>query len=881
MSEPATAFASLSATGYADGLGRRSLEFDREAGGMLERLHLRPEFGAFEWALRQRMDRLASFDDARFARVRGLERDASGTLCVLSAYVAGDRLSDLLEAATGLPAHEATCPSVDAALGFLLEALPALDAFHSATGLAHGAVAPGRITLTASGQVVLLDTLFGQALDRVQYNRPRLWAEFGLAMPAGGGPLKFDRTADISQASLAAMMIVLGRPFRENDYPDALPDLITEVIEIAQIRGSSRFAADLHKFLHRTLPLPASRGHATAEEAAAEVRQVAREIGVQRCRAALTSFVSDVNRVMADAREVPFVAPDLSHDEPTFAGTTFAEPTYESASYAEPIAELAPEPVATEPVIEEPLPAPPIEEPILEEPMALAPEPIVPEPLAAEPMLAEPTAPEPVVLDPIAPEPIAPPVPELAVEIAAVTPAPVPVPEPPPAPVAMPQEPEPAPAESKRGRRNARRHRDKLRSHATPPPRETTPAPAPPAPSAPPLPPRQPLIPPRPAYAAVAPLPSVAPAPPPRKFAQPLREDTPLAQPVVPIAPLAPIQVDPPAAAPQPIAPISFKSDPAPFKAAPVPFKSDPVPFKSDSSPFKSEPIGFRNDVTSGFGSSGFRGDRREPDMGARGISEHKRAIPWRLIAAAVVVIGVGIGAGRKYLPTGNGAAQAAPMPSTEVVAAAKAAAASEKSGTIVLTTEPAGAHVLLDGKEMGDSPLTLENVPAGKHALLLVTASASVKRIVRVEAGKTVALDVGVFSGWIAVYSPIPLDIAENGKSVGSSEQGRLMLSPGRHQLTLTNSELGYNSTQTVDIEPGEERPISVQPTGELSANAAPWAEVWMNGKKIGETPVASLAVPLGTHEITFKNPQFPERRVTVTVTGSSPVTASVDFSK
>jgi hypothetical protein len=53
------------------------------------------------------------------------------------------------------------------------------------------------------------------------------------------------------------------------------------------------------------------------------------------------------------------------------------------------------------------------------------------------------------------------------------------------------------------------------------------------------------------------------------------------------------------------------------------------------------------------------------------------------------------------------------------------------------------------------------------------------------------------------------------------------------------------------------------------------------MDGKKIGETPAAALVVPLGTHEVVFKNPQFPDRRVTVTVTASAPVTASVDFSK
>jgi hypothetical protein len=148
-------------------------------------------------------------------------------------------------------------------------------------------------------------------------------------------------------------------------------------------------------------------------------------------------------------------------------------------------------------------------------------------------------------------------------------------------------------------------------------------------------------------------------------------------------------------------------------------------------------------------------------------------------------------------------------------------------------------------------------------------------------EAGKPLSLEVPIYSGWIAVFSPVTLDIAENGKSIGTTEQGRLMLSPGRHVLTFTNKDMGYKTTQSVDIEPGEERSVSLVPTGELAANATPWAEVWLDGKKIGDTPLAGQRVPLGTHEVVFKNPQFPERRVTVTVTASSPVTASVDFSK
>jgi len=130
-------------------------------------------------------------------------------------------------------------------------------------------------------------------------------------------------------------------------------------------------------------------------------------------------------------------------------------------------------------------------------------------------------------------------------------------------------------------------------------------------------------------------------------------------------------------------------------------------------------------------------------------------------------------------------------------------------------------------------------------------------------------------------VFSPVTLDIAENGKSIGTTEQGRLMLSPGRHTLTFSNRDMGYKTTQAVDVEPGEESSVTIPATGELNANATPWAEVWMNGKKVGETPLAALRVPLGTHEVVFKNPTFPDRQVTVTVRATAPAIAFVDFTK
>jgi hypothetical protein len=407
---------------------------------------------------------------------------------------------------------------------------------------------------------------------------------------------------------------------------------------------------------------------------------------------------------------------------------------------------------------------------------------------------------------------------------AAIAPAPVPAPiaavepERTPEPV-LAKRPEPQAPPSKRKRRGSKPHRDKLRSNFVPKPA---------APPAPPMP---------------VPLGAGLPAPGFGRTAEPLRQEVPTLP-----APIAAIQVKP-AAAPKAPAPLRIKTQ-----------------------------------TPAGYNPGAQRPEWREgPDMGAipyaqRGAPEATSEFPRRLAVAAVVLMAIIIGAGRLYLTRHEAIAEEIPL--TPSAPAAKPVEVL-KVGNLAVTTQPAGAHVLLDGKPVGDSPLTLTDLTAGRHTLTLVTPAGSVRKTVRIEAGKTASLEVPIYSGWIAVFSPVPLDIAENGRAIGNTEQGRLMLSPGLHQLTLSNKELGYKGVQIVDIEPGEERSISIQPTGQLNVNAVPWAEVWMNDKKVGETPVAGLQVPLGTHEIVFKNPRFAERRVTVTVTAKTPAAAAVDFSK
>ncbi len=920
---------SISSSGHSDGLGRRAVVFDREDGAMLEALHVRPELSAFEGALRERIERLGAFEDERFARIRGVDRDPdTGELVVISEFVPGTRLCDLLDVAQER-AQEGITPGVDVALGYLLEALPAISALHAAAGVTHGAIAPARTVLTPAGQVVFLDTPYGEILERLHFSRKRLWVEFGLAMPASAGIARFDVSADIGQVALNAVMLVLGRPLRENEYPAALAPLMMEVVEVAQIRGTPNFAGGIQRFLQRALPLAGRRAYDNADEATIDIRQVARqEIGLPICHRALIEFVTETAGGLASLQVPPAQSEPAAAsareatDQVDADGLTASLDVIEEEEEPAVDAEAAEEPIETSEEVpleqEIALDAAAVEEPeptyeisaaadgqvevedfatvLADRLNAIAsaieppPEPVVAEPFVAEPVVAEPFVPEPVVTEPVAPEPVAP---------EPVAPEPV-APEPfvPEPVVAEPFAPE---SPRRKRQRSARARKDKLRSITTaaqgggaaprmaPPPLvspdraaaydndDFSPSPRtigfgpPPAPTAPPQP-----APPQPAFAPAALAPPAAPIPMPQFPAAP--GPSPYAGPATTIWSAPPVPPEPLAAPPKPI-------DLPPPKPLTV---VQPLP---PPAPLAPAPIRLKSDTGATWAAKAPRAEARVdkpvseshvplPEVERR-VPEQPRAFPWKLAAALIIIVAAGIAGGRYYLP----GRQAEAPPDAAAAATTPAAPAKRpqapppaNAGHVEIQTQPAGAHVLLDGQPAGETPLTLDVTP-GRHVLTFVSASGSIKRNVRVDAGKSISLDVPLFSGWVSVFAPIVLDIAENGKSIGSTEDGRLMLAPGRHELTLTNRELGYVGKQSVEIEPGEVNTVNVDPRGSVNFNAVPWAEVWIDGKKAGDTPLANAQVPLGIREIVFKNPDYGERKIVTTVRADTVGAVTVDF--
>lgn len=131
-----------------------------------------------------------------------------------------------------------------------------------------------------------------------------------------------------------------------------------------------------------------------------------------------------------------------------------------------------------------------------------------------------------------------------------------------------------------------------------------------------------------------------------------------------------------------------------------------------------------------------------------------------------------------------------------------------------------------------------------------------------------------------LKIVAPIPLDVSEDGKSIGSTLQPTLSLSPGKHVLTMANGEFGYTYTHALEVDAGDVRTLTLDPRVPVDLRASPRAEVWMNGEKIGQTPMVH-ELPLGTHELVFKHPRFGERRVTTTIRATMTSPISVDMRK
>ena len=209
------------------------------------------------------------------------------------------------------------------------------------------------------------------------------------------------------------------------------------------------------------------------------------------------------------------------------------------------------------------------------------------------------------------------------------------------------------------------------------------------------------------------------------------------------------------------------------------------------------------------------------------------------------------------------------------------------QTSTLAITTDPPGARVLIDGEARGTSPVTVSDLSAARHRVTVVGENGSTERQVTTEAGVTSSVVFAlpkapaVTAGWLTVASPFEVQVLERGEVIGTSASPRFMVPAGAHDVETINEGLGFKQSHRIDIKPGATATVKIDARASMSANARPWAEVLVDGRAVGQTPLANLSLSLGTHEIVFRHPDLGERKQTIVVTAKGPNRIAVDLTR
>jgi hypothetical protein len=211
------------------------------------------------------------------------------------------------------------------------------------------------------------------------------------------------------------------------------------------------------------------------------------------------------------------------------------------------------------------------------------------------------------------------------------------------------------------------------------------------------------------------------------------------------------------------------------------------------------------------------------------------------------------------------------------------------QTGQLRVDSDPAGATVIVDGVSLGTTPLTVADLAPGAREIVLQTAAGSVRHTVNIQAGATSSLNAPTASpspsdtptwGWISATAAFPVDIRVAEKVIGGAGE-RIRMTAGRHQIELVNEDRGFRSVRNVDVVPGKVTSVAIEapPAGLVNLNASPWAEIWIDGRRSGETPLANLSVPAGEHEVVFRHPQLGEKRQVLRVSPGARLRLSVEM--
>jgi hypothetical protein len=294
--------------------------------------------------------------------------------------------------------------------------------------------------------------------------------------------------------------------------------------------------------------------------------------------------------------------------------------------------------------------------------------------------------------------------------------------------------------------------------------------------------------------------------------------------------------------------------------------------------PIAPAPPPSRQELATQWNSEAFTADDMRRHRSSRRVPSKTKV--WAIGAAAAVVLLVGSAYALGMFPfSPRTSADNTTKPQT-LDGGGQEIIATGPTGELHIESTPDGARVLLDGKESGFTPLTLNNIPAGRHLLVLEGENGTVRRTVRVQAGERTVARYEITGGLIAITSKFPVDVFEGARKIGVSTEGHISLSPGRHKLTLVNKRLNYRADVELAVKAGEIASHTVEmPMGSLLVNTVQGAEIFVDGERMGSAPLGAVPVAVGSRDVLVRHVNFGERRQSVNVAPGGPTELNLLF--
>lgn len=195
------------------------------------------------------------------------------------------------------------------------------------------------------------------------------------------------------------------------------------------------------------------------------------------------------------------------------------------------------------------------------------------------------------------------------------------------------------------------------------------------------------------------------------------------------------------------------------------------------------------------------------------------------------------------------------------------------ENATVIIDSEPSGAHVQMNGKEIGDTPVLLPDLALGSYSATVQMQGYTRRDISwKVQNGRPILINVPLMNniGTLSLTSdPEVAEIEIDGKSYGNTPF-RDSFEQGQHKIRLTKA--GYKPYEKiVTVKRDETTDVNAaleMLPGSLALDSDPTgASLFINGIDYGVTPYKRDSIEAGDYTVRLSKDGYDTLEQTVTV--------------